>query len=341
MPKADLYARRPDGSTTDTWIWNELMGDDDLPDAYQSDLSERATPKMAERYAVLSFGTLDRLRALGGLGSGNFGHSGRPGEIGGSAPDGGAGGGGLSSSLDKKYGEIVEAPVHKVKDIATAVELLQKGEYVELESITKVNTLLGELARIANEATALGKDAPEYDLCKVSVPNTNLFCGSAVKTRVFPNGVPRLSMPQIGGKPRPGSEADKLPKDKNGEVSGADAFEAHLRGVGIGVGQTESVLANSLKASQHELIGTKVGGMMSNAGYDPGKKPIFVSSDGYVIDGHHRWAAVVGRDAANGKLGELKMNVKVIDMPITKVMQLADLWAQEFGILPKQAKKKS
>jgi hypothetical protein len=79
-------------------------------------------------------------------------------------------------------------------------------------------------------------------------------------------------------------------------------------------------------------VGPKVAGMMTAASYDPGKRPIFVSRDGYVIDGHHRWAAIVGRDAADGRLGGSKMNVIQVDAPISRILRIANTWAAQFGI---------
>ena len=96
-----------------------------------------------------------------------------------------------------------------------------------------------------------------------------------------------------------------------------------------------SVKASDLKASQTELIGTKVGAMMRNKHFDPAGEAIFVSKDGYVIDGHHRWAAQVARDLQNGHLGDLKLNVRVVNMNITDVLKAAKTFTSEFGIQPK------
>lgn len=70
--EADMYSVAEDGTKTDAWIMDELLGDDDLPD---------------DEYTHVIGG--EARTDLGGQGSGNFGHSGRPGEIGGSGPGGG------------------------------------------------------------------------------------------------------------------------------------------------------------------------------------------------------------------------------------------------------------
>lgn len=219
----------------------------------------------------------------------------------------------------------------KAKDLGQAVDLILKGETVELPDVGTVHTVLEKLADIARDAEARGEKAPDYDLCKVSVAGSNLFCGSAVRNAEHPEGIKRVKMPQLGGQPVPGSEADKLPRDENGEVNAAEAFAKHLASVGITI-KDETVPAYSLKASQIQLVGPKVAGMMTAKGYDPGKVPIFISSDGYVLDGHHRWAAVVGRDAKDGSLGESMMNVRRVDAPVSELLHRANVWTRKFGI---------
>jgi hypothetical protein len=123
-------------------------------------------------------------------------------------------------------------------------------------------------------------------------------------------------------------------------VDASGEFLKHLESQGIKV-TPHSVPANSLKASQVELVGPTVAGMMIDPDYDPGKDPIFVSRDGYVLDGHHRWAAAVGRDAIDGKLGESRMNIRRVDAPISELLQRSKAWAKKFGIKPKAAGKKT
>jgi hypothetical protein len=219
--------------------------------------------------------------------------------------------------------------VHRTSNIDEAVDLILKGKTVELSETRHVYTVLHRLAGIAREAKRLGKDAPNYDLCQVSVPGTNLFCADKLRTK----------MPQLGGKAVPGSQADKLPRDKDGEVNAADAFVAHLLKKGIRT-HSEQVSAASLKASQSELVGSKVAGMMANSDYNPASKSIFVSRDHYVVDGHHRWAATVGRDSEDGNLGGHKMKIIRIDAPISEILHLANAWTRKFGIAAKAAGKK-
>ena len=57
---------------------------------------------------------------------------------------------------------------------------------------------------------AAGKDAPDYDLCQVTVADTNMFCLESLQTKEYPEGIPRVEMPQLSGTPVPGSQADAL-----------------------------------------------------------------------------------------------------------------------------------
>jgi hypothetical protein len=151
-------------------------------------------------------------------------------------------------------------------------------------------------------------------------------------------------MPQAKGEVVKGSKAEKLlakqnakrvkdgkkPKD---EVDGTEEFLAHLEKTGISASKPKRVRADKLKATQQDMNGEKVGGMMTAKDYDPSKEPIFVSRDGYVVDGHHRWAATVGRDARDGRLGnDQRMNVIELDAPISQILKEANAWTDSFGI---------
>jgi hypothetical protein len=231
----------------------------------------------------------------------------------------------------------------KVDTVEEAVKLIQDGKVVEVKDLTTAHTLIEKMAAMAEEAKAAGKDAKDYDLCNVSVGGSNLFCVESVRNEQYPKGIERIEMPQLGGLTVPGTEADKLEKDKKGEVDATAQFMKHLEDIGM-KSSREEVPASELKASQRELRGNTVAGMMMNPKYDPAKIPIFISRDNYVVDGHHRWAAVVGRDSADGHLGDSKMNVIRIDAPISEVLRLAKAWSEKFGIAqaagPSKAKKK-
>lgn len=278
-------------------------------------LKSSSGKKVTSRRQALAIALSEQERVgKGGPGSGERpGHPFRGNQYtGGVRGRGGSGGG--------SKGKRVERP-SALAEMRSAVVTLSEGE---------VDDFLDRLNKEIKAAERSGKPTPNINLCKISVPGTNLFCGEN-------KGVPRKEMPQLGGKPRPGSDAAKLPESSKGEVDGAKKFVEHLEGKGVKV-SSDTVKASSLKASQNELVGAKVVGMKNNRDFDPGSGEIFVSKDGYVIDGHHRWAAQVARDYEDGDGGDLNMKVRVVDMEIMDVLKEANSWADDFGIMPKEAK---
>jgi hypothetical protein len=205
-----------------------------------------------------------------------------------------------------------------------AARHLANGKHVRLEQKEEVGTLLNELKTIVDDAKAKGESAPTYDLCKVSVPGTNLFCLES-------KGIPRDKMPQLSGKPLPGSKADKLPKNKKGEVDLTEPFLEHLKGLGINVYE-EEIDSSHLRASQNQLNGGKVAGMaqaMIDGTMPDGR--IFTSNGGYVVDGHHRWAAQVGQEYKEGGK-PMKTKVRRLDVDILEALALSNAFAADMGI---------
>jgi len=99
----------------------------------------------------------------------------------------------------------------------------------------------------------LVKTGKDVDLCSVSVPGSNLFCGGN-------KGIPRKEMPQLKSKPIPGGPADKLVKqgklqmDDGGEVNTEELF---LKSIGKEA-KVEKVNVSNLKATQNQIVGKKV-----------------------------------------------------------------------------------
>lgn len=252
-------------------------------------------------------------------------------------PGGGGGGekGDESKGSDKEWtpgGAGTKDDPLRTSDVNEAVDALAEGKYVDLRQPDEVSVLLDKLAAISKEARELGVKAPTTDLCQVSVEGTNLFCGGS-------KGVPRPMMPQLAGKPEPGSWADKnMPKDAKGEVNLTNDFLKFLEGRGTTITEGDRVPADHLRPSQNQLNGVKVAGMMSAHSlppddpnyYDPGKAPIVTSADNYIVDGHHRWAASVGEKFTTGQ--PLDMNVTRVDLPIIELLAAANNYTTSRGI---------
>ena len=253
----------------------------------------------------------------------------------------------------------LEDPIDVGKDTVRARELLAEGKHIRMDSHLELGTLVDELAAIGNEARAKGEKAPDYDLCKVSVPDTNLFCQES-------KGVPRNEMPQFKGVPMPGSLAEKMYNAKRAEVqaridageTGPDGkplklpdeadieglFMEFLSDMGISI-EEKRVPSSELKATQDQLVGTQVAGMAKaiKDGSMPKKvmeSPVFVTEDGYVLDGHHRWAALVAIDMEDGKQGDVDMPVRMIGADIGYILDLANAFCDMTGVKRKSGGKK-
>ena len=213
-------------------------------------------------------------------------------------------------------------PIKVHGDIDAAKVLLSEGKSIRMDSVMEVGTLVTELAHVADDARSHGEKAPNYDLCKVSVPGTNLFCQSNI-------GIPRIKMPQLKGRTKDGTT-----------INVQEDWKQSLREEGISITR-KVVPASNLKASQSELVGPAVAlmieDMLSGAfSQEAADAPIFVTKDGYVLDGHHRWAAKVGIDTMDGKLGDVPMTVDMIDIEIGEAIDRARAYAAKRGVVPKK-----
>ena len=238
------------------------------------------------------------------------------------------GGSDLKTSAEKSSG------IPKLKDLMPNADFSNKS----LSQVTpierqQISTIIDKLAELGNQAKEKGEKAPNFNLCQVSIPGTNLYCDGN-------KGIPREDMPQFKGTPEPGSIADKLPKDASGEADTEEFFKKMLEKQGINVSEPQAIQPDRLKATQSELVGVKVAGMSKALEENPQHPkitaPIYVSNDGYVLDGHHRWAAVVAYNASHPDK-QIPMNIRVIDEPIVPLVQRSNKFAEEIGIRPKAA----
>jgi hypothetical protein len=229
-----------------------------------------------------------------------------------------------------------KADIPMLKDLMPNAKFDRKPlSAVEPIERQQISTIIDKLADLGKQAKEKGEKAPNFNLCQVTVPGTNLYCDGN-------KGIPREDMPQFKGTPIPGSPADKLPKDESGEADTEEFFKQMLNKQGIKVSEPTSVPPDRLKATQSELVGVKVAGMSkvlddpNHPAYGKITAPIYVSNDGYVLDGHHRWAAVVAHNAANPD-NQIPMNVRVIDEPIEPLVKRSNSFAEQMGIRAKKA----
>ena len=203
---------------------------------------------------------------------------------------------------------------------------------IDPKELEQFNIDINKVAQQVADAKAKGEPAPNINLCDVTVPGTNLYCDDNL-------GIPRDEMPQFKGNASPGSKAAGMEADASGEVDTEPVFREMLKQKGIKTLQTE-VPADKLKATQKDLVGAKVVGMMGALEKDPNHPkitaPIYVSRDGYVIDGHHRWAAIVAYNAQNPDK-QIPMKTTVLDQDIKDAIPMANKFAEDMGIAAKKA----
>jgi hypothetical protein len=70
--------------------------------------------------------------------------------------------------------------------------------------------------------------------------------------------------------------------------------------------------ASKLKPSQDQLNMEKIEKMIADQAYNNDSK-IFISKEGYIVDGHHRWAATVVNDSS-AMIGVVLVNMSIIDL---------------------------
>jgi hypothetical protein len=138
-------------------------------------------------------------------------------------------------------------------------------------------------------ADKVAKAGGKTDICLVNPP----LCKGTL-------GVERADMPQL-------------------DQSAWEKFTAAAKADGVKF-EDSQVSPGELKATQGEINAVKVLGMADamQAGKKLGGGKPIVSSDGYVLDGHHRWAAswLTNRGA--------KMDVVKVDLPIKKLLDYSD-----------------
>ena len=185
---------------------------------------------------------------------------------------------------------------------------------------------------------------PSYDLCTVSIPGTNLFCGGNKE-------IPRDQMPQLKTKAVPGSaawkQAEKVAKEKgidpkDVEVNAEPAFLEYLTKEGVKI-QRGTMPATQMKATQNQLNADKVAGMAWALYNDPKtqdkahplRQPLIVSKYGYVLDGHHRWAALATYDVMSGNKDVSDIPVIRVDMDIEDLVDKSNEFGDQFGLARK------
>jgi len=218
----------------------------------------------------------------------------------------------------------------------TTIDKEPKLQDVPEDFKKQVATKINDLQKQFEDDKKNGIKREVYNLCQISVPGTNLYCDGN-------KGIERSAMPQFKGKPIPGTPAANMELNKDGEVDTEPMFKKMLADKGIKV-TNEEVPVESLKATQSELVGQKVlgmeGALEENPEHPAITAPIYVSKDGYVVDGHHRWAAVTSYNLKHPDK-PIPMKVMIIDDTIDKIIPMSNKFAEDMGIAAKSGSDKT
>jgi len=209
-----------------------------------------------------------------------------------------------------------------------------------------------------------GQQAYDFELCSEVFAHLGLCFEPKTKQKVS-KGIPRDQMPQFSSQVDPNrtdtpafqalmrgksytSPDQVTPEDLKSEVNMEREYRKALEDSGYDVVE-EDVSVTTLKPIQGQLKGEKIAGMygtLAAAQADPqnyGKfaarllEPIYVS-DGYVIDGHHRWAAQVAIDIANGAGANATMKTRTISkggkpVPVEEIIKFSNKFQKDIGLL--------
>jgi len=170
------------------------------------------------------------------------------------------------------------------------------------------------------------------DVCKQSPP----VCAGNM-------GIPRADMPQImddtikdllsatkkDGSPdeakrKKGQAAVDAGGDPESDKTPFDMMLDHFKSEGISVSEPTPIKVGELKATQKDIQAKKTnqfaewqmkGEFPNGAKADFSKDPIVMSNDGHILDGHHRYAALL-------MLGpDMEMNAITVDLPMHELLE--------------------
>ena len=190
--------------------------------------------------------------------------------------------------------------------------------------------------------------------CPCNQNNVKKCCGKnrSINFCHYNLGIDRKDMPQLSGKPiNDTCLAAHLAKEgrapveyaKDGSINNidlTDIFVQYLEQKGFSV-RVKSIDAFQLKATQKELVASKVAGMWFALKIDPNnndlKASIFTAEredngSYYILDGHHRWAAIMATEFGLSHLTNVFIPAKVVNTDIRTLLAIAKQFSQEYGI---------
>jgi hypothetical protein len=109
-----------------------------------------------------------------------------------------------------------------------------------------------------------------------------------------------------------------IPRNKMPQVKSTDVpeFLEWLKQLGV-TSRAEKVQVDQLCATQKEINKKKIAAMTAIAPEAALNKPVIVSKDDHIFDGHHRWLALLNRDP------KFRMKAYRTSIPIRRLLTLA------------------
>jgi len=208
-----------------------------------------------------------------------------------------------------------------------------------------------------------GEAAYDFELCSKAFADVG-FCFDPKTKSGVSKGIPRDRMPQFSSQVDPNqtdspafkalmaskgytSPDQVTPEDLKAEVNMEKEFRKALEDDGYEITEQDAPVT-SLKPIQGQLKGEKIAGMygtllaaQEDETYAKAAarllEPIYVS-DGYVIDGHHRWAAQCAVDIANGGGANTTMKTRTITkggkpVPPEDIIAFSNNFQKSVGLL--------
>lgn len=203
----------------------------------------------------------------------------------------------INNSTEVKKGDSPGHEFHGNQYEAGIVSKLDAGESPEIAS--------ADLPGLVSGIHDLGSRGHGYDITNLKVDGEKPFQTDHDADLL------REHMPQI----LPSQRAEFL-KDIQSEY-------------GI-VSKAEEVNPKTLKPSQTEIDGWKTGGVYKEFAEKgiPAERAPLVSSDNYIIDGHHYWSAAIALKAANP---DYKLPIRRLSCDLDTALKVANQWHDKVG----------
>lgn len=247
-----------------------------------------------------------------------------------------------STNMAPKFKQEIEAKNPEAKKLREAVDAARRSwthaenvaslaggrsEYHEEIPEYNLDIVAGEDGKVSKEDIERAHDIAKKvkagidsaaDVCKLSPP----VCTGNL-------GIPRDQMPQISEKSvkemlasddpeerKKGQAAVDVGADPNDDTPIFDQLLSNLKKEGVKVSK-ESIEVGKLKATQREIKAGKTYGMADaylKGKFKPQDAEILISSDNHILDGHHRYAALITASP------DVKMKVTRVDMPMKEFL---------------------